>query len=107
MDREEILKRSRAEYNDEAELYAVKTGESWGFTGMMLVFAGMYIVTWLLGEDSITLLRSAAIVILAGYGLQKLGYGIKTRKKRWMILGILWLALGMGVLLWFFKDIIG
>lgn len=107
MDREEILKRSRAEYNDEAELYAVKTGESWGFTGMTIIFAGMYIATWLLGEDSIILLRPAAIVIFTGYGLQKLGYGIKMRKKIWIILGILWLVLGMGILLWFFKDIIG
>lgn len=107
MDRDEILKRSRAENNDECELHAIKTGESWGFTGMILVFAGMYIATWLMEKDSILLLRPAAIVIFTGYGLQKLGYGIKMRQKIWIILGILWLILGMGILIWYFKDIIG
>lgn len=107
MDRDEILKRSRSENNDEAELYATKTGESWGFTGMMLVFAGMYIVTLLLGQDSMILLKPAAIVILTGYGLQKLGYGIKMKQKVWIILGGLWLALAAGVLIWYFIGIAG
>jgi len=53
------------------------------------------------------LLRPAAIVFFTGYGLQKLGYGIKTKQKTWVILGALWLALAVGILICFFKDIIG
>ena len=107
MNRDEILKRSREERNDEGELHARKVGESWGFAGMVILYAVLYFVTLLVNEEKMYLLQPAGTLFFTGYGLQKLGFGLKAKKKEEIIFGILWLLLGIGHLYLYFKEIMG
>lgn len=107
MDREEILRKSRAEGRDEGEIHALKSGDSWGFAGMLILYAVMYFATFMLNEAKMYMLRPAGTLFFTGWGLQQLGYGLKAKKKSDIVLGCLWLALGIAHLISYFKEITG
>ena len=49
MDKEEVLKKSRAEQNDEGQAHAMRVGSSWAYIGMFLMY--LTLIALIMGLD--------------------------------------------------------
>ena len=107
MDKEEILKRSRLEERDEGVTHAVSFGAISGFFGMSLIYVVFWFVTFVIDETQLKHLDSMGILFQFGWGIEMLSYGIKARKKLAVVVGVLFLILGVLQTITFFMRILG
>ena len=94
MNKEEILRRSRAEKSDEGEIHAKKTGQSWGFMAMTVMYLAITLTTILCGGRVYTLAPIHAIYF-TGLGMQFIGYAKTTSQKSFFTSGIFVLLFGI------------
>lgn len=107
MDKEEVLKRSRLEEQDEGVTHAVSFGAISGFLGMSLIYVVFWFVTFVIDETQLKHLDSMGILFQFGWGIEMLSYGIKARKKLPVVGGVLFLILGVLQTITFFMRIFG
>ena len=102
MDKEEILKKSRAENKDEGEEYAMAEGAKWGFFGMcVLYFILVALTVGLDGGDFEALLPLHAL-FWSGRGLADLGKASVNHEKALRFSGIVQTVAGVIALLLYF-----
>ena len=107
MDKEEVLKRSRLEEQDEGVTHAMRFGAISGFLGMSFIYFAFWLVIFLIDETQLKHLDSMGILFQFGWGTEMLSYGIKAHKKLAMATGILLLILGILQTITFFMRIFG
>ena len=107
MDKEEVLKRSRLEEQDEGVTHAMRFGAISGFLGMSFIYFAFWLVIFLIDETQLKHLDSMGILFQFGWGTEMLSYGIKAHKKLAMATGILLLILGILQTITFFMRILG
>ena len=107
MDKEEVLKRSRLEEQDEGVTHAMRFGAISGFLGMSFIYFAFWLVIFLIDETQLKHLDSMAILFQFGLGIEMLSYGIKARKKLPVVVGVLFLILGILQTITFFMRILG
>ena len=102
MDKEEILKKSRAENKDEGEEHAIAEGAKWGFFGMGILY--IFLVASIIVLDGP---RSETLIPLhglfwSGLGLSELGKSSVNHEKVLRINGILRTTMGIAFILLYF-----
>ena len=102
MDKEEILKKSRAESRDEGEEHAIAEGAKWGFFGMAILYFFLIASIMVLeGYDSETLIPLHGL-FWSGLGLSELGKSSVNNEKVLRINGILKTIMGIAFILLYF-----
>ena len=107
MDKEEVLKRSRLEEQDEGITHAMRFGAISGFLGMSFIYFAFWLVIFLIDETQLKHLDSMDILFQFGWGIEMLSFGIKARKKLPVVVGVLFLILGVLQTITFFMRILG
>ena len=105
MDKEEILQRSRAEQKDEGEIHAQKTGQSWGFLAMTVMYFSVTLATILCGGHIYTLAPIHAIYY-TGVGMQLIGYAKTSAQKPLFTSGIIVLLFGIVFFILYVTDLL-
>ena len=73
MDKEEILKKSRAEQQDEGEEHAIAEGAKWGFFGMGILYISLVAMIVVLEGYNSDALMPLHGIFWSGLGLSNLG----------------------------------
>ena len=107
MEKEEILRKSRAEKKDEGVQHAWLTGTSWSFRGTTFIYAFIWFATFFIKEESLHQLQPLNILYFSSIGFQSLGEGVVSHRKLSIAIGILSLLLGIGHFILYFKRLIG
>ena len=105
MDKEEILQRSRAEKEDEGEIHAKKTGQSWGFIAMTVMYLAVTLATILCGGRIYTLAPIHAIYF-TGLGMQFICYAKTSTQKSLFTSGIIVLLFGIVFFILYVTDLL-
>ena len=102
MDKEEILKKSRAEYKDEGAEHAIAVGAKWGFFGMATLYICLVALTVGLDSPNSETLIPLHGLFWSGMGLSSLGRASVNHEKALRITGVLKLIVGIGYILLYF-----
>lgn len=109
MNKEEILKKSRAEQQDEGEAHAIRVGSNWAYIGMTLLYIFIIVLVNALDLCSIAIsgkrilgdgIYSPSFAPLHGMywfgkGLAELGKASVQRNKAWRFSGIVSTVMGV------------
>jgi hypothetical protein len=102
MDKEEILKKSRAKNKDEGAEHAIAEGAKWGFFGMGILYIFLVAMTiGLEGPNSETLIPLHGL-FWSGLGFSELGRASVNHEKRLRISGIAKTVIGIVYILLYF-----